>query len=315
VLTFSLHGMRVLSLHALTEVGEVWRCTLLPLAASQVEPGPFVGQLVLLPWDPAAAAVAAGGAAVAAALAGLPSSGAAAAAGVTRRLSEAQFEAHLEAMEAGVQQSRAAIDLLRTAQEALQSSGERSGRRSLTFAAHVSHQAACKTSWFPVCNAFALTSPTLPLLTCLATATATACPRSAGRRTGKTLRHAQQLLGRELLEAGEVGAAAKLLAEVAGGTPRWCCCTQRRSGADRCLSGSTCGIQRPVLRWAEPPLSCRRGSSAKCIATSSSAEAPTCASALSSPLPAQPLTGTSGGRGPWPPHWRCCASAASRRPT
>lgn len=91
---------------------------------SQVEPGPFVGQLVLLPEDPAAAAVAAGGAAVAAALAGLPSSGAAAAAGVARRLSDAQFEAHLEAEQGQVQQSRAAIDLLRTAQEALLGSGE-----------------------------------------------------------------------------------------------------------------------------------------------------------------------------------------------
>ncbi|EFN58956.1 hypothetical protein CHLNCDRAFT_137536 [Chlorella variabilis] len=125
----------------------------------KVEPGLFVGQVVLLAADPAAAAVAAGSAVVAAALAGIPVSGAAAAAGATKRLSEDQFEVHLEAEEGKVQHSRATVDLLRTAQESLQSSG---------------------------------------------------------RRTGKTLQHAMQLLGHELLEAGDTAAAERLLAEVAG---------------------------------------------------------------------------------------------------
>lgn len=62
----------------------------------QVGPGQYVGQVALLPSDPAAAAVAASGAALTAALAGLPASGAAAAAGVVRRLSEDEFELYLE---------------------------------------------------------------------------------------------------------------------------------------------------------------------------------------------------------------------------
>lgn len=62
----------------------------------QVGPSQYVGQVALLPSDPAAAAVAASGAALTAALAGLPASGAAAAAGVVRRLSEDEFELYLE---------------------------------------------------------------------------------------------------------------------------------------------------------------------------------------------------------------------------
>lgn len=62
----------------------------------QVGPGQYVGQVALLPSDPAAAAVAASGAALTAALAGLPASGAAAVAGLTRKLSEDEFELYLE---------------------------------------------------------------------------------------------------------------------------------------------------------------------------------------------------------------------------
>lgn len=69
---------------------------ILPLAALQVEAGLYVGQLLLLPADLAAAAAAASGAAVAAALAGLPVTGAMAAAGATKRLSNEQFELFLE---------------------------------------------------------------------------------------------------------------------------------------------------------------------------------------------------------------------------
>ena len=61
-----------------------------------MEAGLYVGQLLLLPVDLAAAAVAASSAAVAAALAGLPVSGAKAAAGATKRLSDEQFELYLE---------------------------------------------------------------------------------------------------------------------------------------------------------------------------------------------------------------------------
>lgn len=62
----------------------------------QVSPGQYVGQVALLPSDPAAAAIAASGAALTAALAGLPASGAAAVAAVARRLSEDEFELYLE---------------------------------------------------------------------------------------------------------------------------------------------------------------------------------------------------------------------------
>lgn len=55
-----------------------------------------MGQVALLPSDPAAAAVAASGAALTAALAGLPASGAAAVAGLARKLSEDEFELYLE---------------------------------------------------------------------------------------------------------------------------------------------------------------------------------------------------------------------------
>jgi hypothetical protein len=120
-----------------------------------------VGQLLLLPTDLAAAAVAASGAAVAAALAGLPVSGAKAAAGAAKRLGDEQFELYLEVSPAArhsrllslqdgacacwillssdlvspcaigclqleecrVQHSKATIDLLRTAQDALKGSG------------------------------------------------------------------------------------------------------------------------------------------------------------------------------------------------
>ena len=67
-----------------------------------MEAGLYVGQLLLLPADLAAAAVAASSAAVAAALAGLPVSGAQAAVGATKRLSDEQFELFLEVGAEGV---------------------------------------------------------------------------------------------------------------------------------------------------------------------------------------------------------------------
>lgn len=63
----------------------------------QVEAGPYVGQLTLLPAGTAAAALAAGSAAVTAALAGLPVSGAALVAGLARRPTDEQFELALQA--------------------------------------------------------------------------------------------------------------------------------------------------------------------------------------------------------------------------
>lgn len=63
----------------------------------QVEPGPYVGQLALLPTGAAAAALAAGSAAATAALAGLPVSGSSVAAGLAKRLTEEQFEQTLQA--------------------------------------------------------------------------------------------------------------------------------------------------------------------------------------------------------------------------
>lgn len=73
-----------------------------PPSPGAVQPGPYVGQVLLLTADSAAAAVAATGVAAAAAAAGLPVTGAMAAAGATRRLSEEQFELHLEVGGRGV---------------------------------------------------------------------------------------------------------------------------------------------------------------------------------------------------------------------
>lgn len=161
-----------------------------PPSPGKVAPGPFVGQVLLLPSDPAAAAIAASGAAVTAALVGLQVSGAMAAAGAARRLTEEQFELHLQVRgaecwhllgprllllsaaahgcllslprpqceESAVQHSKATVDLLRTAQESLSRSE---------------------------------------------------------RRNSKTLQHVLLLLGHELLDAGDVPGAERLLTQVA----------------------------------------------------------------------------------------------------
>ncbi|PRW58338.1 hypothetical protein C2E21_2711 [Chlorella sorokiniana] len=99
-----------------------------PESPGKVSPGQYVGKVALLPSDPAAAVITASGAALTAALAGLPASGAAAVAGVARRLSEDEFELYLESEECGVQHSKATVDLLRTAQDALARSGRRAGK-------------------------------------------------------------------------------------------------------------------------------------------------------------------------------------------
>lgn len=103
-----------------------------PAPPGRVEPGLYVGQLLLMPDAPAGAAsaavVAAASAAVAAALLGASPGGALAAVGAGRRMTNEQFELVLEAEECGTEHSRVTVDLLRTAQDVLKSSGQRANK-------------------------------------------------------------------------------------------------------------------------------------------------------------------------------------------
>lgn len=132
-----------------------------------------------------------------------------------------------------MQHSKATVDLLRTAQDALARSGGLlryavQHCAVLRCAPHQARQRAvvgCRTALGWGCGSLGLLleCPGISQLPRLADSCdpallnpAMALLHSAGRRAGKTLQHCMLLLGHELLEAGDAAAAERLLTQVAG---------------------------------------------------------------------------------------------------